>query len=337
MNLSNDDRALAAAARWKARLHAPDCTADDRDAFQKWRDSDARHARAYALAERVATTLDSLHSADPRLQAMLDRALLDSTSRTSRPRRRWAIPASLVAGLASIMIGLRFIAGGSYPAAEPVVYESDDARPRTLELDDGSTVKLDVGARLRVSMSSERRDVELVAGRAIFDVAHDRSRPFVVTAADFRTTALGTRFQVDVQQSEVVVTLAEGRVAIDSDQSDRTVHERLEPGQQLRIDLHAPTHVKLAVDPQLTTSWSEGRLAFRGTRLETALSEVNRYSHRKVRLGDPSLANLPVAGNFIAGDSEAVVTAFAALLPLRVVESGGDEVILFRRYDDRLN
>jgi len=52
-----------------------------------------------------------------------------------------------------------------------------------------------------------------------------------------------------------------------------------------------------------------------------------------VRLGDPALADLPVAGNFIAGDSDVVVAAFAAVLPLRVVASGDREIILFRRYD----
>jgi ferric-dicitrate binding protein FerR (iron transport regulator) len=60
---------------------------------------------------------------------------------------------------------------------------------------------------------------------------------------------------------------------------------------------------------------------------------VNRYSTRKLRLADASLASLPVAGNFIAGDSELVLSAFEAALPLRSVDTGGMEILLFRRYE----
>jgi transmembrane sensor len=83
----------------------------------------------------------------------------------------------------------------------------------------------------------------------------------------------------------------------------------------------------------MATSWSRGRLLFRGTPLAEAIEEVNRYSARKVRLADPSLADLAIGGNFIAGDSELIVSAFAAALPIRAVEGGGGEILLFRRYE----
>ena len=91
--------------------------------------------------------------------------------------------------------------------------------------------------------------------------------------------------------------------------------------------------VKTTVDSYMATSWSRGRLVFRGTPLGEAIEEVNRYSTRKVRLADPSLASLPVGGNFIAGDSELILSAFAAALPLRSVDGGGGEILLFRRYE----
>jgi transmembrane sensor len=71
---------------------------------------------------------------------------------------------------------------------------------------------------------------------------------------------------------------------------------------------------------------------FRATPLAVAVQEINHYAARKVRLGDPQLASLVVGGNFVAGDSESVVAAFAAALPVRVVDGGG-ELILFQRYE----
>src|SRR3546814_2068180 len=53
-------------------------------------------------------------------------------------------------------------------------------------------------------------DIEFRQGRAMFDVAHDASRPFVVDAGLGTVTALGTRFQVQRNEDRVSVTLLEG-------------------------------------------------------------------------------------------------------------------------------
>jgi len=86
------------------------------------------------------------------------------------------------------------------------------------------------------------------------------------------------------------------------------------------------------VDVNTTMSWTHGRHMFRGTPLQAAIDEVNRYAEKKIRLGDATLATLPVAGNFIIGNSEAIVEAFAAVLPLRAVEIDDREIILFRSF-----
>jgi transmembrane sensor len=338
MDPSNPEQTLLEAARWQARLQAADCSPAERAAFEEWRLADAAHARAYALAERVTGGIDHLQLIDPRFQALLDDALKSPAKNASeRQPRHWAFPATFAAGLACAMIALRFLPGALEPDNAPVAYESQTGAARTVQLQDGSVIQLDVASKMLVSLTPQYRKIELLSGRAMFDVAHDKSRPFSVSAAKSRTTALGTRFQVDLQREQVVVTLAEGAVSVDNDAGALTWQEQLVPGEQLKIDVGTAVRAKSTVDPQLVTSWTQGRHAFRGTPLQQALDEVNRYSRTKVRLGDPTLAQLPVAGNFVVGDSEAVVSAFAALLPLRVVASGDDEVILFRRYDDAIH
>jgi transmembrane sensor len=336
MDPSNQEQTLLVAARWQARLHAADCSPEERAAFEEWRQADPAHARAFGLADRVTDGIDHLQLVDPRFQALLDDAMKSPAkgSVAQREPRHWAFPTTFAAGLACAMIALRFLPGALEAEQVAVAYESQVRAARTVHLEDGSIVQLDVASRILVSLTPQYRKIELVSGRAIFDVAHDKSRPFSVAAASSKTTALGTRFQVDLQRQQVVVTLAEGAVAIDNAAGAVVWQEQLSPGEQLKIDVGSAMRSKSIVDPQLVTSWTQGRHAFRGTPLQEALDDVNRYSRTKVRLGDPTLAQLPVAGNFVVGDSEAVVSAFAALLPLRVVAAGNDEVILFRRYDD---
>jgi transmembrane sensor len=204
-----------------------------------------------------------------------------------------------------------------------------------VNLDDGSSVQLDVGTRIEVRMSGDSRGIQLLSGRALFEVARDSSRPFSVTAAGSRTTALGTKFQVERTDTNVIVTLTEGSVAVDQYQNHLVGigwNERLVPGEQISIDIQNHRSLRRLVDIHSTTSWTQGRHIFRGMPLKAAIEEVNRYAETKVRIGDPSLATLPVAGNFIVGDSEIVVEALAAVLPVRAVSNANQEIVLFRSY-----
>lgn len=87
------------------------------------------------------------------------------------------------------------------------------------------------------------------------------------------------------------------------------------------------------VDAEAELSWSRGRHAFRDVRLADALEDVNRYTRVPVSLGDPSLGELTVSGNFIAGDSRMLTEALVAAMPLRAVDLD-TEIVLFPRYRD---
>ena len=337
-----DDRILAEAARWHARLAADDCTDFDRAQFQRWRALSWRHAQASESAQNVSRELDRLAGLDERLAAMADEAFAmgagealspeTSTARMARPAqvRRWAIPAALAATVVVALAGVQLAGYFARPASWATFASSGERRDVTLG--DGTLVHLDVDSEISVRLSADHRDVTLVSGRALFEVAHDSSRPFVVAAGQSHTTALGTHFQVQREDQQVLVTLAEGSVAVSADLAQSGWSERLTPGEQVSLSVDGRVHEKRAVDTQAATSWTRGRLVFRDTPLAQALQEVNRYGSRKVRLGDPELADLAVDGNFIAGETDLIVSAFAAVLPLRVAEDDVGEIILFRRY-----
>jgi transmembrane sensor len=322
------------AAQWYARVHAPDFTGRDRAEFEAWLRASPDHWRAYAEAERTLRRIDQLLENDPVLVALCDAA---GDQPTAVSRRRWAVPAALAASLivSLVAVHLHNLDADSLPSQ---VFATRLDEQRDVTLADNSVVHLDVGSEIAVRITARLREITLLNGRALFDVAKDRERPFVVTAGGTRTTALGTKFQVKHDSDRVVVVLTEGSVSIaeatgDSPDTRAAWEERLAPGEQLTLEGRHNAPVKQSIDTYMATSWSRGRLIFRGTPLAEALEEVNRYSTRKLRLADPSLASLPVGGNFIAGDSELILSAFAAALPLRSVDGGGGEILLFRRYE----
>jgi transmembrane sensor len=339
-----DERLLAEATRWYARLSADDCTDFDRAQFQRWRASSRRHAEACDSAAAVSQRIERLADLDDRLRAMADEAFAmgcddesswrapDTRADPRSPRsRRWMVPATLAASIVVALVGAR-IGGYFTTTAPPLNFSSAEQTRRDVTLEDGSLVHLDVDSEITVSFSGGHRNITLVNGRALFEVAHDASRPFVVSAGESHTTALGTHFQVQRDSRDVRVTLTEGSVAVTGNAAQSSWSERLSPGEQISLSADGHVHEKRLVDTQAVTSWSRGRLVFRGTPLAEALQEVNRYGRRKVRLGDPDLAELPVDGNFIAGETDLIVSAFAAALPLRIAEGDVGEIILFRRY-----
>jgi len=337
MDVNQERNIVEEAARWYARLRAEDCSEDERSAFERWRALSRAHADAYEAAGLLAESVSRFAAQNDALHAMAERAFALGAERShQRWPRRWVIAGLCAAASAAVAMVTLYVRPDWLPGVNAVAsYATHDDEQRTVTLDDGSVVHLDVGSSVSVRMSRKERHVDVLAGRALFEVSHDAHRPFAVYAGGSRTTALGTQFQVQWRDRQVTVTLAQGSVRVDDVADGRLPSERLAPGQQITLTAAVGgSWIRHTVDPQVVTSWSHGRHIFRETQLEDAIEEINRYAVQKVRLGDATLASLPVSGDFITGDSELIVSAFAAVLPVRIVHGSGQELVLFRRYED---
>ena len=94
------------------------------------------------------------------------------------------------------------------------VYGTALGEQRSIQFEDGSTVELNSRSKIRVKYSKQERDVELIEGQALFHVAHDTGRPFIVAVGATRVRAVGTQFDVYKKSNGTVVTVVEGRVAV---------------------------------------------------------------------------------------------------------------------------
>jgi transmembrane sensor len=342
------------AACWYARLRAPDCSAAERHDFQQWLETDTDHEKAYDAVVSAANLVTQQAKVDPRLQALAARALekpaatqqaekgsdksaMQPGSLAGTLRTHWRSAAVLLVTAGVATLGALKIAQAPQGASPMASYANNENRQQQIKLSDGSIIHLDVGSEISVTMSPGERHLELAKGRAYFEVAHDKQRPFSVTAAGTRTVALGTHFEVSVQPEMVSVSLAEGSVAITDATGAADVEkwrEVLTPGQQLQIHADHDQRERNQVDANAIASWSKGRLIFNGMPLNKVLDEINRYASIKVHLGDTELANIPIGGNFVAGaDSNEFVDTLAAVVPLRSVRTGANEIVLFQRYE----
>lgn len=309
---------------WFARRLDPAVREAEHAAFEHWHNADRLHAEAYAETERLWNRLEILKKST-RLNVSTSALQSVVPSRWVAHRRHFLH--AIAAGLAlfAIASAIYFFNNRTSPERSFVTALGEQ---RTETLRDGTILRLNTSSAVDVRMTSSRRELTLEHGEAAFDVAKDVSRPFVVSAGDGMVTAVGTHFQVRHEGDQVIVTLMEGRVQLV--RPSRHELEWLEPGQQALFSESASGIVKRNVDARALTSWMNGRLEFRDTPLVEAVAEANRYSARKLRIADPRINRIPVAGTFRTGDVESVAAAFAAAFPVRA-ELAADEIVLYGR------
>nr|WP_313427334.1 FecR domain-containing protein [Brevundimonas diminuta] len=292
------------AAEWHVRLGERPVSASTLAEFREWRQTPENTA-AYQKLEALWRAAGSL-SADADVQTVTQNTLRKSRE-TSRRRRRLipAVAGLAVAAVAAVAVCLWMPDGQ--------VYETAIGEQRLVRLEDGSQVRLDTDTRLKVRYAGAERRIVLDQGQALFLVAHDAQRPFRVSAGETLVTALGTTFDVRRERTGARVTLVNGSVAV-TDEADGVKRWRLTPGQQ--VATMSPGAAPRPVDAAEATSWSEGRLVFRGTPLRVAVAEVNRYLPEKITLAAGETEAVAVNGVFAVGDRDAFVSAVSDLFGL---------------------
>lgn len=208
-------------------------------------------------------------------------------------------------------------------------YATQVAEHRSIVLSDGSTVALNTRSRIRVRFTDGERLVELLQGQALFHVAKDAARPFIVRSADVRVRAVGTQFDIYRQRGRTIVTVLAGRVAVLPVRATAGVTEEppsglLSAGEQsvsTVSEIGKPTPANLTA----ATAWLQRRMMFQETAVGDVVAEFNRYNTRQLRIDDPHIATFVVSGTFSSTDPASLLRFLSAQPGMRVVESA-DEV-----------
>lgn len=317
---------LAEAGVWIARLHGDGRGRSLEEGFRRWLQADPVNARAFEFATDVWD--DS---------ANLRRVVSFSTAPCPKPSPRWGLRVALAAAATVVLavgVVLHMRAG---------VISTDVGEQRQLTLEDGTRIFLNTDSRLVVDYDEKVRHVEVRRGEALFTVAKNPERPFLVEVGDQQVKALGTEFVVRMDASQLTVTLIEGSVAVDplsaatgtptvanqsgsaaattpsgGTRASANAAYTLTPGQRLTF---AAGEVPKVDTPSLEnlTAWQEGRVWLDDTPLNVAAAEMNRYNTLKVVIESERAKDLRVSGLFQAGDSISFANAMALTYGLQVV------------------
>ncbi len=349
--------ALKAASRWQVRHEAGLTPAEQAD-FTTWHAASPDHALAWRQVAATARMLGQLNRDDTTVADLL----LELARR--RRRRTWKVVTGTGLGLA-LAAAAMFLVVLRVPAPTPGVARVESVVPPAQAIEtaqaptnasdlliradrrilaDGSRIELNAGARLTVRYTATIREVTLLSGDALFTVAKNPDRPFIVRAGGVEVRAVGTAFAVQHASRGIDVLVTEGSVAVtpvatagDPQAAKATPAAAVLVGAGNVLALPPTTTPDARPSPQALSTdvirqrlaWARPRLQLANTPLADAVAALNRENTRQIVIDDPVLARLRLTGSFMADDAE----GFARLLEANYeveIEARNDGVLRLR-------
>jgi transmembrane sensor len=325
------------AAVWVWRMDSDIVSAAHRDAFNSWLRRDSRHRRAYEDLTRVWTGLNGLAEAKREEK-------IATFTRTSAGVRLKGRSAWWAAAAAAIVMGVA-VAAWMRMGSELQTLATAVGQQRSVTLADGSVVSLNTNTIVETHLQRSVREIYLRQGEAHFQVAHDRSRPFLVHAGDAVVRAVGTQFEVRLRSDQHVdVVVNEGRVEVRSEAAAepassapgvrvaRSHVHTLAAGQQLSATGNDYSVVPVSTHRLSSVlAWRDGAVVFDGETLSDAIAEIGRYTDERIIVSDPQVAALRVGGRYRTGDVQAFFDALQTAFPVSIRRGSNGVMYIDRR------
>ena len=319
------------ACEWLIAFRTGPVGPDSKIELDAWLRRSPEHVRAYlelsaiwedtALHDPNRLTSSEAHIARARSMPddkVISMAFPRQQPVTRIPGRRAGVAIALAAALVLAVVGIGF-------TLQRGVYVTEIGEQRSVTLQDGSVIDLNARSRIRVRYTSDTRRIDLIEGQALFRVAQDRARPFIVDSGSTHVRAVGTQFDVNRKSAGIIVTVVEGRVAVLAPSAARSeAGTPVAAGEQLIV---TDTSARKTEHPDISaaTAWTQHRLVFNSAALSDVVEEFNRYNARQLVIDTPELQSLGVVGVFSSTDPGALLR-FLNVQPGVRVEERGDQI-----------
>lgn len=312
-----DNQAFA----WVVRQRVRALNRADLAAFDAWYAADIRHQGAYARARAIDNAVQI---------ATGDRVVPDAEHARGLvvSRRRNLMLGGLAAGMA--LVAGKF---GYSALHQGTVLTTAKGEFRRVPLQDKSIASINSGSQIEVSFTRHQRRIDLRKGEAWFEVAKDKSKPFIVAAGDALIRAVGTAFSVRrlAAGSEVLVT--EGTVEVWS--REGTAARRLVTAGEhafLAEDAKAIPVTRQPDEVNRRLAWREGKLVLTRQTLGEAVADFNRYSVRTIVIVDPALQEQRLIGQYQLDAPELFARDVSLILDVPV-EITTEKILIGRAHD----
>jgi len=314
-----DAKILQRARDWLLRLSSEDVTASDLADLRGWLASDSVHRRAF---ERERSFWQDLEPHRALFEPALPARAMPRAGRQLWPRRPsrrvWASASAIAASLALILAAPSLILHARADHIAAI------GQAQTVTLPDKSTAMLDSGAAIAVRYSGSQRRIELLQGRAWFQVRHGDTRPFRVAARGGIAEDIGTAYEVSRNDDAVETAVSEGTIRLKAKGADGLI---LHAGERARYDGRHAARLP-AIAPDRVATWRLGELLIDDVPLDEAVRQVARYRPGGTYSWPGSAKAKRVSGVFRTDRPDDALAALASNAGLKLLHLPGGIIIL---------
>lgn len=189
------------------------------------------------------------------------------------------------------------------------------------ELPDGSIIYVDAKTNLNIEYFNGKREVNLINGRAMFEVAKDENRPFIIKSKDINIEVIGTKFEVINKEDTTTINVENGVVKTYYSKYffDKQNQAILTKAQSLTYsnEIGAISQIKI-IEPEKIALWRENKILFDKTTLKEALEEFSKYSDISVLFLSKDLENYSITGEFLSTQLDIFIKTISKIYPIKI-------------------
>jgi transmembrane sensor len=345
--LTQKQRRLAAAnqaAHWLVALQTVELPRQQKSEFIDWLRESPLHVSEMLHACRLQRDLGAFDrwnninvSEGPTENKVLALVRQSRLSDTPAPGRRRRIASAFA--IAACLAGALVVSSYLFNRFSESRWTTELGERREVTLSDGSVVDLAPSSEVRARFENNLRMISLKRGEALFHVAKDPNRPFIVQVANTRVRAVGTVFNVAQSDQGVSVTVVEGRVTV-SEKGAPNGAGRSEQSTPLGADeqmvISAVDHSSKVrkVKGELEVAWAAGQLVFENEPVAEIVRRFNLYNKVQLQLADAHLGERRMGGMFRATDPESFVEFLQSAGGVAVNRSSSGVVVIGTTVDN---
>ncbi|WP_417450646.1 FecR family protein [Kordiimonas sp.] len=319
-------------------------------AWQEWLLAEEEHRRAFSRLETLWGVLETATAEDIAALPAPDLAeshtpggsvlsmVAPNASRTrATPRFNVGWMGAMAASVAAALIAVYVVLSGSEAPEAPLVqtYETAHSERRAVDLADGSIIELNAGSAIAVAYTEAERRITLERGQAIFTVAKNPKRPFVVRAGFGSVTAVGTVFNVRKTGGDVEVQVLEGTVAVrpradaDATRGSETASSvaLVTAGRQTSYSMGG-TLAPVVANNITDLGWRTGVLTMVDLPISDVINRLNRYLASEITIGDEAVGQLRFTGTVYPDQVQAWLEGLEQGYPIDVVHLGNSTILM---------
>ncbi len=302
------------AAEWSAAADNEGFSAQQQASLDAWLDEDPRHLGAYLAVRAALARVERLGGSLQGANATRGRRA-SSPAMAGRSRRKFVLVGAIAASFAVIVFSGAIWRASSYEAA----YATAVGETKVIALPDGSSITMNTDTAAAVRYTMLGRNITLKRGEALFDVAKNKMRPFVVTAGKAQVRAVGTSFAVTcLSYRPLQVTVREGVVEVKASRFSNAVAVPAGARAVGQVDGQFAVVTLPTGQVARDLAWRDGYIFFRRQTLADAAKEFERYSKLRIVIDDPVLAGKTVTGRYVSTDPIGFAKAVAIFWDLNV-------------------